>query len=171
MSSRRWRLLSVACLLGLSLSSHAQSQKPEYGIKEDQPTTGSSIKRYVVTGSVVPINKRYGEFTAEEKATLNQYYESIAQGDEPPFPAEGLRPIYDAVRKAQAKLLVNGDLTMLATVSAEGEVIEIKAIGSPSTEMTQFVASVLFMTKFKPAVCGRKPCTMQYPFAYSFRVQ
>jgi len=171
MSYHRLNLVFAACLLGYSLASLAQPQKSEYQIKEDHPTTGSNIKRDVVTGSAVPLNKRYGDFTPEEKVALHQYYETIAPGDEPPFPSKGLRPIHSAIQKGQAKLLVSGDLTIFATVSAEGNVTKIEAMESPSTEMTKFVASVLLETKFKPAVCAGKPCEMQYPFAYSFRVQ
>jgi hypothetical protein len=45
---------------------------------------------------------------------------------------------------------------------------EVKAIGSPSPEMTQFAASVLLLTKFKPAICGGQPCKMDYPFRFAF---
>ncbi len=159
----------VVSLLLAAQPSHAQSEKPSYGIRDPDLSAGSAIRREVVKGSVLPINKRYAELTAEEKASLNQLYERVAPGDEPPFPAEGLRPIYEAMRKGQNKLGVTGELILLATVGADGEVIEVKALGSPSEEMTQYAASVLFFTKFKPAVCAGKPCQMQFPFAYNFR--
>ncbi|MBC7995838.1 MAG: hypothetical protein H7Z15_21620 [Rhizobacter sp.] len=158
----------VVSLLLAAQPSHAQSEKPSYGIRDPDPPTGSGIRREVVKGAVLPINKRYAELTAEEKATLNRYYERVDPGDEPPFPAEGLRPIYEAMRKGQNKLGVTGELILLATVAVDGEVIEVKSLGSPSEEMTKFAASVLFFTKFQPAVCGGKPCQMQFPFAYSF---
>ena len=159
----------LVSLLLATQPSQAQPEKPSYGIRDLDPPTGSVIRREVVKGSVLPINKRYEELTAEEKATLNQYYERVDPGDEPPFPVEGLRPIYDAMRKAQNKLGVAGELILLATVGANGEVTEVKALGSPSEEMTKFAASVLFFTKFKPAICGGKPCQMQFPFAFNFR--
>lgn len=153
----------------LHTSAFAQSPQPEYGIRQDLPTTGSNIRRYTFSGSVIPINKRYHELSAEERELVNGYYEHVAPGDEPPFPAEGLRSIHDAVRKAQEHLRVRGDLTLIASVSPQGEVTQVEAIGSPSREITEFAATVLFSTKFKPAVCHGEPCAMQFPVYYSFR--
>ncbi|MFZ6801338.1 hypothetical protein [Undibacterium sp. Di24W] len=51
-------------------------------------------------GSAIPINKTYGELTVEQKATLHGYYDRIELGDEPPFPINGLKSIYEALRKA-----------------------------------------------------------------------
>jgi hypothetical protein len=47
-----------------------QEVKSEFGIREDQPRTGSIIKQYAVRGTSIPINKSYGELTDEKKATL-----------------------------------------------------------------------------------------------------
>ena len=156
-------LLAVPC--------PAQTSTPEYGIREAEPRVGSSIKRYALQGSPIPINKRYNELSAEEKASLNQYYEKMEAGDEPPFPIDGLQPVYDAIRKAQAKLLVVGELILVASVNAVGEVTEVKTVGSPSPAMTNFAASVLLLTKFKPALCQGVACEMGYPFQLDFAVK
>jgi hypothetical protein len=165
------RRLVAACIALLTISCLAQTPKPEYGIREAEPRTGSAIRRYEVEGSRIAINKRYSELSTEEKASLNQYYEMVEPGDEPPFPSDGLKPIHEAIRKGQGRLLVVGELILLATVSAAGEVIEVKAIGSPSPEMTKFAASVLLLTKFKPALCQGQPCKMDYPFRFVFHVR
>ena len=149
----------------------AQTSLPQYGIKEDQPRTGSIIKRNLVFGRRVPNNKRYDELTADEKASVKGYYEQMEPGDEPPFPTDGLRSIDSALLKAQAKLLISGELTLVASVDADGQVTEVKTIGSPSPEMTRFAASVLLLTKFKPALCLGQPCRMEFPFRYLFRVE
>lgn len=165
-------LLSIAAAWALLvLPSSAQTSKSEFGIREEEPRTGSMIKRYIVYGSALPVNKRYHEFTPEEKALLNQFYEKIEPGDEPPFPVDGLRPILEAVQKAQAKLLVQGDLILLVEVAANGEPTQVKAIGAPSPEMVNFAASLLLVTKFKPAICSGQPCKMEFPFRYNFRVE
>ena len=161
-------LVSTA-LLGASVA--AQTSVPQYGIKEDQPRTGSNIRRYLVEGRRIPNNKRYDELTADEKASVNRYYERIEPGDEPPFPTDGLRPIDSALLKAQAKLLVSGELFLVASVGTDGQVTEVKTIGSPSPDMTQFAASVLMLTRFKPALCHGQPCRMEFPFRYLFRVE
>ena len=164
-------LVATVCLASAQWHGVAQTSKPEYGIREDTPRTGSMIRRYNVEGSSVPINKRYSEFTAEEKDRLNRYYETMVDGDEPPFPIDGLRPVYDAIRKAQAKLLVTGNLRLLVTVDSNGQAKEIKIIESPDPEMTRFAASILFLTKYKPALCQGQACSMDYPFGFTFKVE
>jgi hypothetical protein len=167
-TSSKCRHLVASCAVLLSVSCLAQTAKSEYRIKEDEPRTGSYIRRDTVRDSPIAINKRYSELSPEERAWLNQQYERIEPGDEPPFPREGLKPIFAAIGKAQAQLFVTGDLELVATVNAAGDVTEVTVIGSPSPEMTKFVASVLFETKFKPAICQRQPCRMQYPFQMRF---
>jgi outer membrane biosynthesis protein TonB len=107
----------------------------------------------------------------EERDAIHRYYEKIETGDEPPFPAEGLRPVHGAVAKAQQKLLVTGQLILLASVGPDGNVTEVKAIGSPSPEMVQAAGSIVAFTKFKPALCKGKPCKMDFPFVFNFKVQ
>jgi hypothetical protein len=169
-----YRLKLAAAGLGATLlaaADCAQSAMDGYGIREVDPRLGSLIRRYAVSGSSLPIDKRYSELTAEEKAIVIGWYEKVEAGDEPPFPVDGLRPIYDALRKAQANLLVGGELILVADVGADGKPTRVTALGSPSSEMTKFASSVLLLTKFKPAVCGGKPCKMQFPFRFKFHVE
>lgn len=91
--------------------------------------------------------------------------------DEPPFPADGLKPLLHAISKGQSKLLVRGELRLVADVGPDGSVLSVQALGSPSTEMTEFAASVLVLTKFKPAVCKGQPCKMQFPLYLNFDVR
>jgi len=166
----------AAVLLGTgALLAHfgctAQKSIPEYSIKFENPPIGSHIRRDAMRGSPIPINRSYHELTPEQRATVHRWYENIAPGDEPPFPLDGLKPVHDAVRKVQAKLLVAGELFLIATVEANGEVAQVKAIGSPSPEMTKFASTIVLLTKFKPAVCAGRPCKMDFPLWYSFRVE
>ena len=172
MPGTRYCLLFLVMLAGFApRPARSQSSAPEYVIREDQPRTGSHIRRDEVAGSTIPLNKRYYELSAAERETLNQGYEPMERGDEPPFPAEGLRPIYDAIRKAQKKLLVEGNLFLVADVGADGKVTQVSVFDSPSEKMTSFAGSVLLMTAFKPALCGGKACKMQYPFRMTFAVE
>ena len=149
----------------------AQTSSPQYGIKDAVAPLGSNIKRYVTEGSQIPINKTYGELSLEEKMSVNRYYEKIEPGDEPPFPSEGLRPIQSAIAKVQSRLLVTGELILVVSVGADGNATEVKAVGSPSPEMTQAAASIILLTKYKPAICKGQPCKMDYPFRFNFVVR
>jgi hypothetical protein len=124
-----------------------------------------------VRGSVVPINRNYSELTQREKDVVRSWYVEMPEADEPPFPTRGLKPILDSIRKGQQKLLVTGELFLIATVGTNGEVTEVKAIGSPSPEVTSYAATVLMLTKFKPGLCSGQPCSMEFPLLQLFRVE
>jgi len=157
-------IVATAALGLLGLHAAAQEVKPTFGLRDH--TTGSP--RYLTAGSLIPINKRYSELSDSERETLHEMWENIAPGDEPPFPLYGLRPLHATLASAQQKLAVDGSLVLIADVDASGQVGEIKVLRSPNSEMTNFVATMLFETKFKPASCAGKPCAMQYPFAFNF---
>lgn len=146
-------------------------ERPEYSIREDQPRTGSHIRQDVASSTSIPINLPYEKLSPEEQSNFHSNYESIAAGDEPPFPRKGLRALLDPIRKAQAKLRVRGDLFLVATIGPDGKAREVAAFSSPSPEMTQFAAQVLMLTPFKPAICSGNPCAMDFPLKVAFRVE
>jgi hypothetical protein len=149
----------------------AQTSTPEHSIKEDEPPLGSRIRRDEVGSTRLPVNRTYQELTPEERAYVNSWYEHVAPGDEPPFPLNGLRSIFDVVRKGQERLLVTGKLYLVATVEPTGKVSTVKAYDSPSPEMVKFASEVLLLTKFKPAVCAGRTCRMDFPLFYTFKVE
>jgi hypothetical protein len=164
--------ISVALAMSSMPAAHAEADKPsQYGIKNDLPTAAFRLRPYAVGPFNLPINKQYHELSASEKQELHSYYEHMGEGDEPPFPAEGLRPLFRAISKGQQQLLVEGDLFLIADVDTDGAVTSVKAIGSPSEDMTKFAASVLMLTKFKPALCKGQPCKMQFPLSFRFKVE
>lgn len=177
MKSLRRRIgVSVAVatvLLPLALGVRAQAalERPTYVIRDDAPPIGSNIRRRVVGPTSVAINRRYADLSDKERAVVHGWWEDMAPGDEPPFPVDGMWPIHDAVRKAQGKLLVSGELFLVASVGADGQVSSVKALGSPSDDMTKFAARLLMFTTFKPARCSDHPCAMEFPLRYTFVVE
>lgn len=168
------RFLALLCLpLLLSFTGgnlHAQDQpRPQHSLRQDEPSTGSNIKRAIVMGGTVPLDKRYAELTSEQQAAVKALYEQIGPDDEPPFPADGLAPIFKAVAAAQQKLQVSGSLTMAVQVNPQGEATSVDVLRSVDPRMVQFVAAVLMLQKYKPALCSGSPCTMQFPFRMEFR--
>jgi hypothetical protein len=154
-------LLARCFALGFSffaVAASAQSQTvagtPQYGIKEDMPRTGSHIRRDAVRPTNIAINRGYADLSPEERQRFLENYENLPAGDEPPFPVEGLRALLDPILKAQQKLLVKGDLFLIATIDAK----------------TKVAASIFYLTKFKPAVCGGSGCQMEFPLRLSFVV-
>jgi hypothetical protein len=134
--------------------------------------TGTLMRKELMWSSTIPVNKRYGQLTPEQKADLHAMYESIAPGDEPPFPVDGMKSIFNALKKGQAKLVAEGDLNLAVTIDADGKPTEVKDYGSHGNpEMTKFAAMVLLMTKFKPAVCSGQPCAMEFPFKLNVKAR
>jgi hypothetical protein len=146
----------------------ADDTRPRYSLKQDQPDTGTSIKREIARGSVLPLDKAYGEMSPDEQSYVKSQYEQMALGDEPPFPTSGLRPIYKAIATGQQKLLVTGSMTLVVEVNDQGEATSVSVLRSPDPQMTKFAASVLMLQKYKPALCDGRPCAMQFPFRVVF---
>lgn len=127
--------------------------------------TGTLLKKRTVYDSKLPLDKSYEELTPEQRAEFHAMYESMPPGDEPPFPLEGLKSVFGAIKKAQVKLQAHGELNMAVTVGPDGKAKQVADYGKvDNPEMTKFAATVLLMTRFKPALCSGTPCTMQFPF-------
>ena len=167
------RLLAAATMIG-ALCSTAQAAEelppPIYSIKHDVPNTGSNIARKAVTSSDIPINRRYGELTPAEQDLVKSRYEAMMPLDEPPYPIDGLVPLFSAIRKIQDALLAQGELSMFVDIDAQGQATAVSVMKSPDPKLTQAVASVLMLTKYKPAICRGQPCSMGYPLRMTFRV-
>ena len=141
---------------------------------EATSTTGTIIKRDLAWSSKIPLNKTYDQFSDAEKAEFHALYESMPAGDEPPFPADGMRPVFNSIRKGQQIVRARGKLNMVVNIDASGKAVDVMDLGgvggANALEMTRFASSILLMTKFKPAVCAGKPCKSQFPFILDLRL-
>src|SRR5689334_18057614 len=165
--------LLFALSTGAMATAHAQSlmtpQRSGYVpgqiLHESSSDTGSLMPKSLVWTSDIPLNKTYGELSPKEKSDFHALYESMGPGDEPPFPLEGMKPIFNALKKAQYKMKAHGELNFAVTVGPDGKATKVEDYGSTDKpQMSELAGSVLLMTKFKPAVCNGKPCVMQFPF-------
>jgi hypothetical protein len=128
-------------------------------------STGSILKKDIRWDSKIPLNKTYAELTDEQKAALNKMYETLGPGDEPPFPAEGIKPIFNAVKKAQRIVQARGRLDMKVTGGPDGKAIKVEDFGTVRTgQMTETAQQVLLLTTYQPGMCNGTPCTMQFRF-------
>ena len=160
----------LASLLNLPAWSADSDSLPRYTLKQPDPWTGTNIRSEVASGTM-PFDKRYSELTAEQKGRLKSQYERMGPEDEPPFPINGLGPIYKAIAAAQQKLLVEGTLSVAVEVNSLGEAVSVSVFQSSDPKMTQFVAAVLMKEPYKPALCGGSACTMQFPFRMNFQTR
>jgi hypothetical protein len=162
-----------------SIAGGAAAQQPPsnaHGIP-DAPTlltnvkttsTGTLLKRRLKWKSSIPLNKTYEELTPEQKAEFHSLYESIPEGSEPPYPVRGLGPVFKAIQQGQDIMQARGLLDYSVSVGADGKATYVAShseLGGPNArEMSNYVASVFMLAKYKPAVCEGKPCAMQFPF-------
>jgi hypothetical protein len=167
------RFLSTVLVLGLATLSNllhaADDTRPRYSLRQDQPEPGTNIRRVIVSGSVLPLDKGYGELSPEEQSYVKSQYEQMGSNDEPPFPVNGLRPIYKALATIQRKIGVTGDMTLVVDIDDQGKATSVSALKSPDAEMTKLAASVLMLQKYKPALCSGSPCSMQFPLRVAFK--
>jgi hypothetical protein len=170
MNTCTFSLLLTVALLALP-SAKAEAEKPEYSIKEGVVEAGyTGIRRDRARGFDVAVNLPYERLPAADRQALHSLYDLIKEGDEPPFPLDGLQSIYKLLSQANDKFFDTGDLYFVATVDPAGQVQDVKISQSPSKEMTQFAANLVTLTKFKPAKCGGKACTMDFPVRVTFVV-
>jgi len=132
--------------------------------------TGTIIRKDIRWDSKIPLNKTYAELTPEQKAELHKMYENLPAGDEPPFPEQGMKPIFSAIKKAQRIRQARGEINMAVTVDAQGNATKVEDRGGVhDIQMTEIAQQVLLLTKFKPAVCSGQPCTMQFRFTQKLK--
>ena len=148
----------------------ASATSPTRNYIEPTQDTGTIIRKDIKWNSKIPIDKTYGEFTPEQKEALHSMYESLAPGDEPAFPAEGIKPIFVAAKKAQHILQARGELNLVVTVGPDGNATKVEDFSNVhNTQMTEVMQQVLLLTKFKPAVCSGLPCTSQFRFSQKLK--
>lgn len=141
---------------------------------EATSTTGTIIRRDLEWSSTIPLDKTYDQFSPEEKAAFDALYQTMAPGDEPPFPATGLHHVFNNIRKGQQIVRARGKLNLVVSVDANGKatkVIDLGGIGGANAmEMAHYASSILLMTKFKPAVCNGNPCPSEFPFLLDLKM-
>jgi hypothetical protein len=57
---------------------------------------------------------------------------------------------------------------MAVEVGPDGTARSVSVMRSIDDQSTKAFASVLMVTKYKAAICGGKPCTMQFPVRVHF---
>ena len=147
-------------------ASAAWADNTPYVVKQSEPSEGSHIKKPIVVAGNIPLDKTYTELTPEQKKSLSDIYEKMGAGDEPPFPAKGLMPLYRALADTHEKLALEfkGPVTMYVQVDSQGNAGALYVVEAPDPQISQAVANILAAQKFKPALCAGTPCSMRYVF-------
>ena len=159
---------AVAGFVALSGGAYAQTIASQFAIKEYAPRAGTSILRDAVVSPKIPVNKSYGQLSADERSAFLSQYDRFDAANEPPFPMEGLKPMLELLVRMQNKLVDRGRLKLMVTIDTSGLATDVKVLESPSPEMAKAAAGVMMYTKFKPAHCAGQPCAMDFPLHVEF---
>lgn len=116
----------------------------------------------------VPTNRRWSELTAGQQAVVRRAFPALAPGDEPPYPLNGSRKLFEQLSEAADRLRPEGELALFVTVGADGKARSVSATGKPDPVLARYVATALMLEPYKPAICDGKPCEMVYPFKVKF---
>lgn len=164
----RQRLAIAGLLFVYSIAALAADPAEHFGVKDSSPPTGSSLRRNIVEGSL-PFDKRYDELTPAQRELVKARYEPMAPDDEPPFPVDGLGPMMLALQKGAVRYEVRGRLDMSVLIGPDGAPQAVTAYETPGDDrFTKFAATILMVQKYKPAVCGGRPCQMAFPVQATF---
>jgi len=118
--------------------------------------------------STVSGNK-WADLTESERRIVKADYPALEDGDEPPYPLNGMRPLFAAlVKVGYVDFSFEGDMHMNVLVGADGRPVSATAVGKLPPEVARYLGSILMITAFKPAVCHGKPCAMLFPMTSHF---
>jgi len=137
-------------------------------ISQARPSTGSRIRRELPK-LTIPATDPYEKLTPEQMRAFRALFTNLADGDEPPYPVDGLLPIAKTLVFALADGAIGeGDLFMTVRVDEKGEPQSTSIYATPSQRVSREAAAVLMKAKYKPGTCAGKPCTSEFPFTAKF---
>ena len=142
----------------------------EHVLKEDYEKWNTMVKANAAVGTI-PFDKAYHQMTQDEQLRVKSAYRMLRDGDEPPFPARGLREIFISFHKAANAWQGTGVLHMDVLVDSQGDAESVTVHAAPYPDMKALAAQILMVEKYKPAVCSGKPCAMAYPFKINFTMK
>lgn len=154
----------VACALaalGLGMTAPLARAQPPKQFEFKVQEVGAHLSGTVGRAEGLPLNRRYAELDPAEQALVRARYENMPAADEPPYPAEGLLPLFQTVQTGPRPPAL-GQLTLVADVDGQGRVRHVDTFGQVDAGFARYVAQVLSATPFKPGRCAGAPCNMQY---------
>jgi hypothetical protein len=154
--------LTFTCLLMAVVAAANAQSDTKFSMKDSEEHTGSHIKRDIGHSSSLPFDKSYQELTPEQQAIVKANYESMGPGDEPPYPAKGLAPLYRVASQALSARREYGLLEMSVVVGADGTGKSVKIYQTPDDVTAKIVALAMMHEKYKPALCKGQPCEQEF---------
>lgn len=143
----------------------ATAQSSGYSVKET--ALGSLVPQPVLTGRV-PFDRSWAQLTPEQRGVIAADYESLPAGDEPPYPAHGLRHFATYLARFADLREPVGLLVASVNVGPDGRPRGVTVFRTPDPQLVPVVAAMLGSEEYKPAVCQGSPCAMDYLLRVDF---
>lgn len=164
MKSNSLVCVALGVLYAICAPALAADEPERYTLVDQQGAFSVITRNTLFSKSVIPFDKTCSELSVVQQRLLRSAYVDMDDKDEPPFPAEGLRPLYLTIyRISELFDFPSGKLLLYVTVDSHGVGQSIEVVSTPNAQFSNAVANLLVLTRSKPAVCGGQPCTMQYP--------
>lgn len=145
----------------------ATLEEQTFRINKATTNLGTHIPGNLATSTVSGL--RWSELSEGERRSVRADYPALEEGDEPPYPINGMRPVYALIAKAgYIDHHFAGTVRILVRVGADGKPLSAATIGKLAPELSRYMAGVMMLTTYKPAVCQGKPCEMQLPMVFYF---
>ena len=162
--SHGFRSLALCSAVALAAPLAAQAQAaadPALAYHVSDIIVGSVVPQAIINGPV-PFDSTYAGLTQGQKAVLNQDYENLAAGDEPPYPLYGVRHLIQPLISYAETYAPIGPMVASVEVDSKGDAVAVKMYRSPDPEMSKILSGAMAFEKYKPASCQGKPCRMEY---------
>jgi hypothetical protein len=159
--------LCGAMAVGTTCAAQAASAPAHPAYHLTDTVVGTVLPQPVIDGPL-PFDSTYAALTADQKAVLFDNYESMAPGDEPPYPLYGVRHLVSPLVSYAETSQATGPLVAAVEVDSKGNAVSVTVFKSPDAEMSRIVSGALAFEKYKPAKCHGEPCAMQYVLRLDF---
>ena len=93
----RSQTLALAILFASMAAMAQESGGERYTLKRDVDFSGHIFPHSTGASAegAIPFDKSYGELTAAQQSRFKLFYVALGEGDEPPFPLQGLGTLFD----------------------------------------------------------------------------
>lgn len=157
------RRFAVPVIAALVLSAAlTAANATTYVLKQDRPKVGSSITHTLTKGQL-PYDKRWGDLTPEQQTLVRQGQPELPASDNPPFPAEGLGPMYRKLIDGIWQLQLDGPVKLRVKVDADGRATDVDVLACPGGAVAEkFASGIFLLTPYSPGTCSGRPCAKSY---------
>lgn len=118
--------------------------------------------------SPLPFDKKFEQLGESDKTRLRALHPGLAADCEPPFPQDGLAPIFEQLTRYQSRSGIDaaGRMAFEVDVDKAGAVTAVAITATPSPRLDKMADYILRDTAFKPARCKGEATAMKYRLAF-----